>query len=545
MQKSTYGCFIKKKYGLKLLIAGSLLILLAAGCGGGGGDSSTNDQSNNNNAASQTAFPSSLAVASPLNLDSDTGAGTAGTQSRGLTIRAVTASEIGSQYEAAIATINTILEGTSTSSCTFNPELFFQTVTNASCYGPSVQYEDHPDDVSTPNSGELPPGDVGIWLEVDQTTGDACAAAELNARMEGIQARALGALSGMAAMVCTIYTSGGTLSMPDAANTIVDLTSDIPQPAGVVVTSAILAYGTTSDGEDKYSYILDFDYGTDQINVALVHIPSATATNVYRGQLSYQISTTTNGSNCPMVSGSTPVTRNGSLVYNRTSASAMTIEMREGQFCGADINGLNSDQIVDATRKFDPTAEPNGWGDDFNLFRADFDPTTQLGDFAYSWQAGHHDGNTRVFNLVVYDDGDAATEDLEATAFFGYGNDAENADPNISGFIFNWAGPGNNHTLQEFAQEQTMSFNTGTGKFDSDTAKISYAPTTSGAYDGTGTFTYDSDADGTVDTNPAVAITVDLAVSSDDGTGTFTIEQTIIDAGITVPVQPACTECTY
>lgn len=523
----------RQKYGSLWCTVAALLLLAIFGCGG----SSSTPGTTGNNTTSNTAFPTTLAVASPLDWNSEASPSARAASSMS---RAALASEGGSEYSAAIELLNDIISGTSLSSCTFDPELFFQVVTNAQCYGPTVAYVNHPD-ASPPASGELPPGDTGIWIEVDTPTGNACAAAELNARMEGIQARSLGALSGLAAMVCTINASGGTLSLPDATTASVDLTSALPAPTGVTINSAVLAYTTTTGGEAKYTYSLDFDYNTTNIVVELAHIPNATSSDVYRGQLTYRINTTTNGTNCSP-DPNTPVTRNGSLVYNRTTTTAMAVEMREAQFCGADVNGLDADGIVDATNEFDPVSAAHGWGDDFNLFRTEFDPTSLLGNYAYSWQAGHMDGNTRVFNLRVYDDNDDATEDLEATAFFGYGMDAQNADPSIHGFIFNWAGPGNNHTLQEYAQNQEVSYNTTTGNFDSVSANILYAPTVSGNYDGTGSFSYDSDADGSVDTNAATPINHELAEPTDDG-AELTIEQTIADDGIVVPAQPACSEC--
>jgi hypothetical protein len=540
MQPKSLFLQIKQRYGFLWLVIPVLLTLAMTGCSGGGGSSS--ETSTDDDATPQAAaFPTTLAVASPLDLSADS----EGARTRGASPRGVPATGTGSQYSAAIAAINAILSGSSLSACTFDPELFFQMVSNAGCYGPTVAYQNHPDAPSlSPDDGQLPPGDTGIWLEVDPTTSDACAAAELNARMQGIQARSLGALSGLATMVCTINASDGSLSLPDATNATVNLTSAMPATANVTFNSAVLTYAVTTDGEEKYTYSLDFDYNTKHIIVELAHIPNAASAEVYRGHLTYRINSITDGgSNCPMVSGSTPVTRNGSLVYNRSSASAMAMEMREAQFCGAETDGLDSNKIVDAAKKFDPSSEPTGWGDDFNLLRADFDPATQLGNYAYFWQAGHHDGNTRVFNLRVYDDGDDATEDLSATAFFGYGNDAANADPSIQGFIFNWAGPGNNHILQEYAQKQQVSYNSTTGKFNSQVANILYAPTNSGNYNGSGTFTYDSDADDLVDTDPGTPITHNLAAGTDDGTGDVTIEQTIADTGIEVPGPPVCSEC--
>ena len=536
MQPAGIFFYHKQKYGSLWCSVAALLLLAMIGCGGSGSGSSTPGTSDNDT-TSQTAFPTALAVASPLDWNSELASSA---RAQGSMSRAILASEGGSEYSAAIALLDDIISGSSLSACTFDPERFFQAVTNAQCYGPTVAYVDHPD-AMPPASGELPSGDTGIWIEEDTPTGNACAAAELNARMEGIQARSLGALSGLAAMVCTINASGGTLSLPDATTTSVDLTSALPAPTDVTINSAVLAYSTTTGGEAKYTYSLDFDYNTTNIVVELAHIPHAASSDVYRGQLTYRINTTTNGSNCSP-DPNTPVTRNGSLVYNRTSTTAMAVEMREAQFCGADVNGLDADGLVDATNEFDPGSAPHGWGDDFNLFRTEFDPTSLLGDYAYSWQAGHGDGNTRVFNLSVSDDNDDETEDLEATAFFGYGLDAQNADPSIHGFIFNWAGPGNNHTLQEYAQKQEVRYNTTTGNFDSVSANILYAPTVSGNYDGEGNFRYDSDADGVVDTDPHTEINHELAEPTNDGTQ-LTIEQTIADAGIVVPNQPACSEC--
>lgn len=524
-----------KRSGWQWRFSAVLLLLFAAGCSGGGGSSSVDATT------SDQAFPASLAVASPLDLGTDSGAAAL---ARGQMSRSAIATQTDNQYNAITEQINEILEGTTASACVFDPQSFYQSAVNAACYGPSVKYENHPDEISLP-SGELPVGDLGIWLAVDTPTGDACAAAELNARMEGIQARTMAALSGLAAMVCTVNTSDGTLHLPDADATSVDLTSAMPAPAGVTLNSAVLTYGTTTGGEDKYGYTLDFDYNSDHIVVQMTHIPNASSTSVYRGQVSYRISTTVDGgSNCSPDPG-TPVTRNGSLVYNRTAASALSLEMRDAQFCGTDVDGMNADEVVDATRKFVLGDEPNGWGDDFNLFRADFDPQTQLGDYVYSWQAGCNDGNTRVFNLMVYDDGDDATEDLDAVAFFGYGDDAATTDPSIKGFIFNWAGPGSDgHTIYEYAQKQEVSYNATTGHFDSASAHITYAPTNAGTYDGLGSFRYDADADGTVDTDAAVAISLDMAEGTDDGTGSVTIEKTIADAGIAVPTAPTCSECT-
>ncbi|MBN2344470.1 MAG: hypothetical protein JXX29_06300 [Deltaproteobacteria bacterium] len=550
------GCHRARCFGLMLLF---LSVVVSCSDNGDNADNHSNEgdiDSNDHDTSNEltmesTVFPASLAVASPLAV----GAGSIGASGNMNVYNAIPAIQAESQYKLVTTEIQDLLDNDDVNECVFDPHLFFTMVSNAACYGPAVWYENHPDAPSVPNSGQLPPGDLGIWLEYDENTGDACAAAELNARMQGIQARVLGALTGLASMVCVVNATEA-LSLPDSNISIVDLADSMPASETASVNSAELSFSLTDTGLEAYSYTMDMsleDMMSGNMNasgahivIQLTHIPNANGDGGYQGRLTYRISLMTDfGSNCPPDASGTPVTRNGSVVYDNTSGM-MRIEMREGQFCGSDIDGLDVNYLVDATRKFDPNIEPNGWGDDFNLFRAAFEPSTQLGDYAYAWQAGHHDGNTRVFNLSVFDDGDDATDDLEASAFFGYGADASEIDPRIQGFIFNWAGPGGgDHALQEYAQRQQVRFNTQTETFESVSANITYAPTHSGNYDGTGSFTYDADADGFVDTNPTEPVVLNLASGTDDGTGTATIEQTILDAGVTVPDPPVCTACSH
>ena len=59
-------------------------------------------------------------------------------------------------------------------------ESFFKSYTRADCFGPQVSYAAHDNWTSgTGQSGNLPSGDVGIWLSRngDQTTGRPCSAA--------------------------------------------------------------------------------------------------------------------------------------------------------------------------------------------------------------------------------------------------------------------------------------------------------------------------------------------------------------------------------
>jgi hypothetical protein len=498
-------------------------------------DSTSTDQSLNSesetqdSSAEENLFPRSLAVVSPFDMvDTSESVSLA----FGDVLNAVGSTST-SRYDQIIEDITAILDAGSAGLCTFNPDLFTSETTNANCYGPEITYVNHPD--GTPSSGDLPTGDVGIWMETADN-GHACAAAQLNARMKGITDRTKTALMGLATIVCAINNdSSGTYGLPDNSTTTV--TKIMPTPTGVSWNLATMTHATVSS-EDKYSYILDFDYNGNNIYIDMVHIPDSDSTGLYRGRFSYQISESVSyGGNCP----SNEVTRNGSLVYSRTSSSKLVIESKDAQFCGLEADGLDSDGIVDETMKYNASTKPNGWANDFNLLRAEFNSATQLGDYAYAWQAGMGDGNVRAFNMKISDDGVEATEDLSAVAFFGYGKDIENDDPAINGFIGNWAGPGHDHSLLEKAQKQEVAFNSTTRKFDSTAAYIKYAPTNSLNHPGGG-FDYDLDGDGNLDST--TAFTNELASGTDtDSDGTETIEETIAAAGISVPSAPACSNC--
>ena len=109
--------------------------------------------------------------------------------------------------------------------------------------------------------------------------------------------------------------------------------------------------------------------------------------------------------------------------------------------------------------------------------------------------------------------------------------------------ICNWAGPGNNHTLQELAQRQFITQDPITGLFDASigagSADITYAPSNSCDYDASGSFIFDVDADGSLADESHVAVISDLMQPVDtDLDGNATIEEKITSRGYTLPVAP-------
>lgn len=490
------------------------------------GSDDTAEDSEESESETTEAFPSALAVSSPFDTvasDSTSARVSAKVVASGISARVP-------RYTRATLEIEALLSGTSTSLCTFDPEQFLTETTDAGCYGPTVQYENHPDHSgSGSNDGQLPGGDVGLWSEEDSGTGHACAAAELNARMEGVSDKATESLMGLASMICVINANG--YSMPSSST--LDLTADMNALgyADTTFGTATISHAVNSDGDDEYSYILDFTYapGSDSydITVEMAHIPGAGA-GAYRGRMSYLINNQGSGGNCH----SSDITENASFLYERDAIEDISIELRHASFCEHDSDG-RVDGIVDAGDKYDATSNQNGWSDNFSILTADYDPVTLAGAYTYSWQAGPLDGAARTFNLSVAVD---SSGDQSAEAFFGYGDDIEDTDGSIGGFICNWAGPNSNHSLEAAVQHQSMSLDSSTGLVTASDNDLLYAPTNSCDYSGTGTFTYDSDTDAVVDTNPLTAIANELLpVVDSDANGSF---DEIEDAGFTLPVPP-------
>jgi len=199
-----------------------LTVTLLAGCLDDGSSTSTSTT------ATSTAFPSGLAVSSPTDV---VAADATPALAAGIAVKptlwarvsdwlvgtAHAASGKVPRYTWATLRIDALLNGTITASTTFTPELFLTTDTNAGCFGPTLDYSNHPDD-TIPDSGQLPSGDLGIWTETDATSGHACAAAELNSRMRGIGWRSNMALMGLASMIEELTASATAL--PSAGGTV-------------------------------------------------------------------------------------------------------------------------------------------------------------------------------------------------------------------------------------------------------------------------------------------------------------------------------------
>ena len=556
--------------GLSSLVSGAMVMSLA-GCGGGGssGTSSTSIDG-------AGVFPAGLAVASPVGME--LGAVTLAQAAPAVRLRALalalfqgdlaTAKQVASRllpvgdaqaaasrsprYMKSANAVNALLTGSTTprTGVGFNADKFLKSPVNAGCYGPTVLYQGHPDFAGAPPpapgiNGELPSGDVGIWTALDSATGWACAAAQLDARMDGVALRSNTSLMTLASLINVANTAGKSLP---AAGATVDLKTEMNSAFSPDVTFSTATISQPVAGSYSYSVAFSFTHGTATRNaeIRLSHAPGASKSE-YSGLLTYAV--TRGGSDLRNCNGKAPGTVDvGTLKYTRSAKTAMTLVHREGNYCGAgtatplatSYATFSGDGQLDPAGKWTGT---KGWANNFNRFGAVYDPTTLEGKYTFGWQAGDLDSNSRVFNIGL--NYNAVTELRDGEAYFGYGDDIATSTGTIKGFICNWAGPSASHTLKDYAQRQHVTFNDGTGNWRptgdfASSSNITYAPTNSCEVATAGTtFFYDKNASGSIAdevaaataTPPNPAVAIDLF-----GKTTYaTIPLAIAGRGVVVP----------
>lgn len=403
----------------------------------------------------------------------------------------------GGAYQMSAAAVAGVLSGERSIASAFNLQSFFMRAGNANCYGPSLRWENHPDS-SGPDaaSGQLPGGDLGIW-EPTTESGEACAAAQLNARMRDVESQVGMGLIGLAGLVAAYQSDGSTWPDDVAPGDSVDLTAAM-EAAAIDRVSFNSATMTRAASGDAWSYVLDMEYGTPDggsksIVLRLEHSVTDREAGAYEGLLSYLIEDEYTDRNC-RERPTGEVTLNGSVHYIKASASAVVLQARNATACGlasADPSAdLLSDPVTSGVLEGNTVSPSAAWADNFNVFTAEFNPENLLGNYAYSWQAGSGDSHTRVLEVGL-------ETEAGGEAYFGFGDRVQTSlGGQIKGFICNWAGPGNQHNGPEFAkyaQRQALTLDTATHRYISDAASsdITYAPTSSCMYDGAGSFVYD------------------------------------------------------
>lgn len=160
---------------------------------------------------------------------------------------------------------------------------------NPSCYGPALNYGNHPDGVCEPppeNSAtcKLPSGDLGIWNATEGDSPEACTAAKFNADVNAVGLRVDLALVIAASAVCTLVADGQALPAPgETAETATALATALSrhQP-DIEVVSATIENASNADGETLI-YSVESIHNGHTIRYVLEHHGSAAG--AYSGKL--------------------------------------------------------------------------------------------------------------------------------------------------------------------------------------------------------------------------------------------------------------------
>ena len=332
-------------------------------------------------------------------------------------------------YTWATEEIDAILAGSTPLTSVFDVNSFYRNTRNANCFAPSILYSDHPDaSGGTPASGELPGGDLGIWLRPIVTA--MRVVSQTNQLLAAVQDQSLMSLMTIASMVSALNSSG--ISLPPAMSSVNALSAML----GLGVPDVVFTQAFITNNGSSWKYQVAFDYTVSgkvyQTVMTMDHTPGVSATE-YSGNLYYTVegedgvpAINLPGGNCSV----NERTRAGSLTYVREN-DAMNLQARTATLCGHGVSdAFNSNNLVDVDNRYNSATNPDGWSENFSIFGADFDITNIVGEYTFVWQAGVNDGNSRIltigFNDTSLDNGEG---------HFGYGEAIDNSDGWIQGLF--------------------------------------------------------------------------------------------------------------
>ncbi len=386
--------------------------------------------------------------------------------------------------------------------CTFTIDLTRDTTAYASCYGPDLLLSGtHPDGAvpSCPSSGgnpnPLPGGDTGIWNSTDDGT-EACTAAQINKLMDYHTKKAY--FAQVAGMALKCFVTSNSLSLPAVGESALSLDSTQLSDFGFtnfVPSSASVSAITDNNGVEGYKYTVEGNVTYSETTGApAAAVPFSISFQYteetdggFRSHTTYIFrddSTTNDTGHCAALTG---YSSTGSLTATQASSSSnVLIQLDHANFCGTTYNpftDLEPDvRPCDKATKNTDSDSTNGWGANYNRLNFDFNPNTEVGTYAYAWEAGNTDAWTRVFNAQK-------TSSTVGVGYFGFGPDVASDDNstaceestdlgNITGMICNWTGPGNNRTRNDYVQKQAMQKNAA-GVWTVTSENIIYAPVNS------------------------------------------------------------------
>jgi hypothetical protein len=457
----------------------SFSLAFAIGCGGGGGGGGDGDGDGDGDddgpdageqpGGAVEAFPVGFAVASPLQAAGG-GGGVAPARARGgsagigQSVQALTNVVPGKSFAQKQEELAAILAGASAEDCALvlgNLAGGYSPL----CYGPSLEYHNHPDSPGGNQDGQLPSGDLGLWQETDGPV-EPCAAAKLGSLVGNAGDKIDYGLYMAASMVCLMNVEGIALPAEGSSEDVTALLDEslaANNPGVEVGAAAVARLPDAAGGEAVYEYSVELDVSPDgvhafHVGTVLEHAFDAASADSYRGTVRGAIS----GFDDFM-----PV-QAFSVTYAH-SADALRYRLLLAAY-GADPPVVfDEDGLL---------AVDGDWQGNFQQGVFDLDAETgSVGDVSFAWQAGRGDDRARVFNVFVGEEEGARA----GCGFFGFGPrfDAEAgtvSDNTISTFICNWAGPGGDHTgVPGAAQKQCFAGEPG-GPFSVTESRIAYAP---------------------------------------------------------------------
>lgn len=516
------------EYSRGFVMIALLAVISFVGCGGGSGTTPAPTPTTTG------TFPNNLAVTSPTEFTS------ASSQVLSSLAKATSA------YSSEASKISAVFSATSLADCGVNFGKLLTPAVNAECYGPQVTYANHPDATGgvSPN-GTLPTGDLGLWSLTDSTTNNACGAAELNSRMDGIKDQTTTVLKTLASIICTISNTTG-LSLPSAGASVTLTTeyNEMLAAAGVTTaTASAVTLSATSNvsGTVDYGYTITLSLTSPlatTLKINMTHRALDSANTTYTGKFDYYFNNTDDMGNCHQEYSTSDITEIGSVVYEKASATTLAFDSRYTQTCGHDNTAPLVSGLLDPTKGVTDAAGTNGWVANFTKFVSNFEPATNAGNFAFMWQASPSGGAARTFNMHL---GDSDSDNLlDGVFFFGYGDDISTSDGSIKGIFCNWAGPGGATGGTDLSKRQTLCQRQGlqqetSGNFSSVSGStfITYAPENSCSSTVAQNFTfYSTNQTMTNDhVDGSVAVTSNLIAPSDATNG-------IAVSGFTMPTAP-------
>jgi len=456
-----------------VLVAGLVLTLLGCGSSSSGSASTCSSSTSSVSNANSSAVPV-MGISSPMAGCSSSSASLRGAKSSLFASLAgvfhkLTMGMLRSHSSAKAADIKTTanaandiastLDASTAAACVASVGTLTPSVSAVSCYGPGLNYTNHPDH-STPssNTGNLPTGDLGVWSSAE-ADGEACSAAKANAVVQNMSDTVNGAIRMAAAVACLLNTQSEALPTSGTSSNMASLwNSSHTLGAGLNLTTAtVQRMADDASGRDTFKTTIA---GSGSLNgtfsIVLTH--SQASTTDFGGRVYGYFRPQSTSKNVGF-----------SVVYQR-SADTMTALAKSG-----DNSAGASTTFFDGSNNFDFGSagfDSNGY---YNLIS--LDPTTGLGTIYSAWQAGAGDSHARVFNANTSRDG--AGNDV-GYSYFGYGPKVTEAGTGtINRMICNWAGPNNSHTgLSNKAQAQTLARNA-SGIFTVSADYITYAATNS------------------------------------------------------------------